>query len=70
MSEILTMDMVNEARERLNGVAQHTALTMSQQLCDMAHSKVYLKMENLQRTGSFKLRGAYKIGRASCRERV
>lgn len=59
MSEILTMDMVNEARERLNGVAQHTALTMSQQLCDMAHSKVYLKMENLQRTGSFKLRGAY-----------
>ena len=29
MSEILTMDMINEARERLKGVAQVTGLSMA-----------------------------------------
>jgi len=59
MSEILTMDMINEARERLKGVAQVTGLSMAHSVNDASHCKVYQKMENLQRTGSFKLRGAY-----------
>ncbi|MGI6204273.1 MAG: threonine ammonia-lyase [Anaerovoracaceae bacterium] len=59
MSEILTMDMINEARERLRGVAQVTGLSRSHQVSEKSNANVYLKMENLQRTGSFKLRGAY-----------
>ncbi len=57
--EQVTLKMVQEAQERLKGVAQKTGLSYSNSVSKLSDCKVYLKMENLQRTGSFKLRGAY-----------
>lgn len=55
----VTLQMIQEAQERLKGVAQKTGLSYSNSVSELAGCKVYLKLENLQRTGSFKLRGAY-----------
>ena len=55
----VTLQMIQEAQERLKGVAQKTGLSYSNSVSDLAGCKVFLKLENLQRTGSFKLRGAY-----------
>ena len=51
--------MVQEAQERLKGVAQKTGLSYTNSVSKLAGCDVWLKLENLQRTGSFKLRGAY-----------
>lgn len=59
MSEAVTLEMVQEAQKRLRGVAQKTGLSFANSVSKIADCQVYLKMENLQRTGSFKLRGAY-----------
>lgn len=58
-SEHVTLAMVKEAQERLRGVAHHTTLTHTRSISELSGCDVYLKLENLQRTGSFKLRGAY-----------
>jgi len=50
---------IKKARETLTGVAVRTELAYTNTLSDMTGNSVYLKMENQQRTGSFKLRGAY-----------
>ncbi|MEZ5787235.1 MAG: threonine/serine dehydratase [Xanthobacteraceae bacterium] len=50
---------VDKAAERLAGVAMHTPLVSSQVLDDITGGQVFLKAEMLQRTGSFKFRGAY-----------
>jgi threonine dehydratase len=47
------------ARERLQGVARVTPVFPSETLSRLAGRPVRLKAENLQRTGSFKIRGAY-----------
>lgn len=47
------------AAHRLRGVVERTPLVHSPALSAVAGTGVYLKCENLQRTGSFKLRGAY-----------
>ena len=47
------------AAERLNGTAKHTEIIPSQVLSEMTGHTVLLKPENLQVTGSFKIRGAY-----------
>lgn len=47
------------AAERLAGTARHTPITPSPVLSDMTGHKILLKPENLQVTGSFKIRGAY-----------
>ncbi|AWB10589.1 threonine dehydratase [Thermodesulfobium acidiphilum] len=47
------------ARETLKGVAYKTDLSYSNTLSGRTGNSVYLKMENYQRTGSFKLRGTY-----------
>lgn len=48
-----------EARDRIRAVARNTPLQHSSWLSDLAGWPVYLKLECWQRTGSFKLRGAY-----------
>lgn len=48
-----------EAREKLKGVIHVTNLDLSATCSRMSGSEVYLKTENLQRTGSFKIRGAF-----------
>ncbi|OLO31249.1 MULTISPECIES: threonine ammonia-lyase [Streptomyces] len=60
----LILDDVRGAQKMLSGVARVTALEGSRHLTELVGSPVHLKCENLQRTGSFKLRGAYV--RISC----
>jgi threonine dehydratase len=50
---------IERARERLEGVARVTPVYPSETLSRLAGRTVSLKAENLQRTGSFKIRGAY-----------
>jgi len=50
---------IERARERLAGVARVTPVFPSETLSRLAGRPVRLKAENLQRTGSFKIRGAY-----------
>ena len=49
---------IERARERLAGVARVTPVYRSETFSRLAGREVYLKAENLQRTGSFKIRGA------------
>lgn len=59
------------ARERLVGVAETTPLMHVRWLSDLVGGPVFLKCENLQRTGSFKIRGAYnRIAGLSDEERA
>ncbi|MER5543328.1 threonine ammonia-lyase [Streptomyces sp. NPDC002589] len=55
----VTLDDVRGARKMLSGVARVTAMEGSRYLSQLIGAPVQLKCENLQRTGSFKLRGAY-----------
>ncbi|MEU3317855.1 threonine ammonia-lyase [Streptomyces sp. NPDC006785] len=55
----LILDDVRGAQKMLDGVARVTALEGSRHLTGLVGAPVHLKCENLQRTGSFKLRGAY-----------
>ncbi|MEV7977193.1 threonine ammonia-lyase [Streptomyces sp. NPDC086519] len=55
----VTLDDVRGAQKMLAGVARVTAMEGSRHLSQLAGTPVHLKCENLQRTGSFKLRGAY-----------
>ncbi|WP_405863081.1 threonine ammonia-lyase [Streptomyces sp. NBC_01515] len=55
----VTLDDVRGAQKMLTGVARVTAMEGSRHLTQLVGSPVHLKCENLQRTGSFKLRGAY-----------
>src|SRR6476661_5511441 len=50
---------VTDAAARLQGVAVTTPLVRSPVLSERAGANVFLKLETLQRTGSFKFRGAY-----------
>jgi threonine dehydratase len=50
---------IEQARDRLDGVARVTPVFTSETLSRLAGRPVRLKAENLQRTGSFKIRGAY-----------
>ncbi len=53
---------VREAAEVLKGRVLRTPLVFSPTLSDMFGARIYLKLENLQKTGSFKVRGAtYKL---------
>src|SRR5277367_6345716 len=57
--ELPTAADVDAAALRLAGVALHTPLLTSVTLDGMTGGRVFLKAETLQRTGSFKFRGAY-----------
>jgi threonine dehydratase len=50
---------IEQARARLDGVARVTPVFRSETFSRLAGREVHLKAENLQRTGSFKIRGAY-----------
>ena len=57
--ELIGVQRIRAARETLHGVIRHTPLKHSRALEQRCGVGVYLKCENLQRTGSFKIRGAY-----------
>jgi threonine dehydratase len=54
-----TLPEIQEARRRLAGIARETPVYRSETLSRLVGREVHLKAENLQRTGSFKIRGAY-----------
>lgn len=69
--ELLQIDQVREAAELLKGIAEKTLLEPSRALSDKCGGEAFLKCENLQRTGAFKIRGAYnRIYRLSDEERA
>jgi threonine dehydratase len=59
MPAVVDRAAVAEARRALDGIAFVTPLEYSRALSDLVGGPVHLKCENLQRTGSFKIRGAY-----------
>jgi threonine dehydratase len=54
-----TLDDIRDARERVAAVIETTPMESSRYLSGIAGVPVFLKAENLQRTGSYKIRGAY-----------
>jgi len=71
--ELPTVDLaaVRAAREILQGVSRITPLEGSRPLSRGVGGPVWLKCENLQRTGSFKIRGAYvRIAKLTDAERA
>jgi threonine dehydratase len=65
-----TLSEIQEARERIAGIARVTPVYGSETLSRLAGRDICLKAENLQRTGSFKVRGAVnKISMLSKGER-
>ena len=54
----LTLNRLNEARRRIEGMVHRTPLLHSQTLSARIGAPVWLKCENLQKTGAFKVRGA------------
>jgi len=55
----LTVKDIEKAAGRLQGVLHHIPLSSSKTFSDMSGAELYLKYENQQKTGSFKVRGAY-----------
>ena len=55
MKTDITLDMIRDAKAALQGVAELTPIVTSRQL----GANLAIKSENLQKTGSFKIRGAY-----------
>jgi threonine dehydratase len=69
-SQVQTDDVV-AARELLRDVISPTPVLRSRVLSELVGGPVFLKCENLQRTGSFKIRGAYlRIARLTDAERA
>ena len=54
----LELREIELAAKRLEGVLHHTELDLSSTFSEMTGGKIYLKCENRQKTGSFKIRGA------------
>ena len=55
----VTYNDIEDAQKCQSEVIRKTSLTFSETFSDMTGSKVYLKNEFEQKTGSFKIRGAY-----------
>jgi threonine dehydratase len=55
----ITAEHISEARDLIGGCVLETPLVKSKQLSDITSSQCYLKLENRQYTGAFKVRGAF-----------
>ena len=71
MADMLTLEKFEEASEIVKEVTSETKLIYSDFLSNQTGNKVYLKPENMQVTGAYKLRGAYyKISTLTPEERA
>lgn len=59
ISPVVHLDSIKDAARLLEGIARVTPVESSRALEQLTGVKTYLKCENLQRSGSFKVRGAY-----------
>ena len=67
---MLTLNKFEEASEKVKEVTLETKLIYSEYLSELTKNKVYLKPENMQLTGAYKVRGAYyKISTLTDEER-
>lgn len=57
--EHVTYDMIIEAKKTLKGIIKETDFIHAESLSQKTGLEVFLKLENLQKSGSFKIRGAY-----------
>lgn len=70
MSEVPSLTEFEDAARSLAEMISHTPTLPSRALSEILGAPVVLKMENLQRTGSFKIRGAaYRLSRLTAEER-
>lgn len=60
-SEGVTWKDIEEAYDRVKGIIKNTPIERSSSISDLSGAEVYLKLENLQKGGSFKIRGAYNL---------
>ena len=68
---MLNIEKIEQARERIKDVVVDTPFSHAPHLSEIAECDVYLKKENLQVTGAFKIRGAYnKIATLSQEQRA
>ncbi len=66
----VTLDDIRAARETIGELIRPTPLEFSRAVSEKVGTDVYLKCENLQRAGSFKIRGAYtRLARLSQEEK-
>ena len=71
MKEMLTLEAFEEASDIVRKVTADTSLIYSDYFSTVSGSKVYLKPENMQVTGAYKIRGAYyKISTMSAEDRA
>lgn len=67
---MISSERIKEARALLNQIIHKTPLEYSTTLSEWTSKNIYLKCENFQKTGSFKVRGAYfKLSQLSKEER-
>lgn len=59
MEKVSLFEQITEAKKRLETVVIRTPLVPSNILSGIKEGEIFFKLENLQRTGSFKIRGAY-----------
>ncbi|WP_306052701.1 threonine ammonia-lyase [Natronococcus wangiae] len=69
--DVVSLEDVEAARDRIGGVVHRTPLDTSRTFAELSGAaSVGLKLENVQRTGSFKIRGAYNtMAQLSAEER-
>ncbi len=68
---MIEINKIYKAKERIKDIAVDTPFSMAPYLSEVSGCEVYLKKENLQITGSFKVRGAYnKIASLSNEQRA
>ena len=60
-TELVSLELIKEAHQRIRSVVVRTPLYHAAALSDELEGKIHLKLESLQRTGSFKIRGAYNF---------
>lgn len=59
MKANVTFEMIKQAKKNITGTIKETDLLYAEKLSEDTGVHLYLKLENLQKSGSFKIRGAY-----------
>ncbi|PAF46363.1 threonine ammonia-lyase [Helicobacter sp. 12S02634-8] len=68
---MISLDTIKQARSRIASIIEPIPLSFAPRLSQEVGAQIYLKKENLQRTGAFKIRGAFnKIASMDKRERL
>lgn len=67
---MIDLALFYNARDSLKNIIAKTELSLASKLSEITHCSIYLKKENLQKTGAYKIRGAFnKISHLSDKEK-